>query len=126
MATFTSGGDSVTLGVEPSIEQYEYNLAVDPTIRNRTDAGYEITRSRASAVKRMWRLRYVPISRSEKEDLHAFIEAVGVGGSIVTWNDPADDSDPQEDISVRFAETPVYTPWYSWHHYAVDLMIEEM
>jgi len=61
-----------------------------PSIRSRSDAGYLVSRPRWTATKREFKLSFKGIDRTALEEIIAFFDALGWGGSEFNYINPAD------------------------------------
>ncbi len=78
-----------TLGVAPTISDFDETLAQDPTLRYETDGGFVITGARFTGTPPdKYHLKYEPITEAEKTALKAFQAEVRVGAGMFDWINP--------------------------------------
>lgn len=75
---------------------------VDNTIKSDTEAGYVITRTRYSKIRKKFEVLYTLMSAADKALLEAFIDTVEGATDYFTWTHPASGVA----YTVRFSEPP--------------------
>ena len=85
----------------PNVNDFEKEVAVDPTIRSQFENGYQLTRNRFTVVPKKWKLTFEYLTDTDKSTLETFEEdTAGFGGTSFDWENTEDG----ETYDVRFAE----------------------
>lgn len=113
-----------TLGVAPTVSDYEETLAQDPTLRHETDGGYVITGVRFTGTPPdKYHLKYEPITEVEKASLKTFQAQQGVGAVMFDWINPFTSAV----LDVRLLSPMKFKPWKGMPGlWSVELDIEEV
>ncbi len=93
--------DFPTLTQGPSVEEFEQETAVDPTLRSQFENGYQLSRNRFTVVPKKWKLVFRYLTAADKTALETFEETtVGYGGTSFNWENTEDG----ETYDVKFVE----------------------
>lgn len=96
-------GTYPSLSVNPTYA-WEEKVAVDPTIRSRSEGGYLKTRPRFTRIPDRWHVVYDPLPNADKNTLKAHEIERGVGSNSFSWTNPID----SQSYEVRFAAPVEY------------------
>lgn len=97
MASFPS------LTYPPDPGSWQETVLEDPTLRGRSEGGYTVTRSRFTAVKKKWKIKYPIVTDDDKDTLESFENTtVYYGTESFTWYN----HHTQTNYTVRFL-TPI-------------------
>lgn len=95
-----------TLSVSPSLLSPDGALAVDPTLKSQTEAGYEVTRSKFTRMRRKWGVHYDLLNGTDMGLLRAHETAMQGGSLLFTWTHPVSGTA----YTVRFGDGGVKGP----------------
>lgn len=76
------------ISVPPSLLSPDGALAVDPTLKSQSEAGYELTRAKFTRPRRKWGVNYDLLNDTDMGLLRAFEVEVQVGALSFTWTHP--------------------------------------
>ena len=74
----------------PRVSAFEESLAIDPTLRSPTEAGYKMTRAKFTRIPKKWTFFYPALSATDKGSLDTFqLTTVRVGADSFSWTNPS-------------------------------------
>jgi len=124
MATFPIIYRHGTMVQQPEVGALDATYAHDPAIRSLSAGGYVTSRAAFTRLTRRWTIRYVWMSKTNKDVLLAFEDARRGGSESFTWTNPIDDTS----YTVRFLEPVRYTPHahtnFLW--WTVEFILEQV
>lgn len=111
------------LSIDPSVEGWEEESALDPAIRSETEGGYTQTRPRFTRIRGKWSISYLYLPVADKNTLKSFERNTVRGGSdSFTWTNPADGVQ----YTVRFLGTVKYKMSVNKNLWDISFVLEEV
>ena len=93
------------LSKEPNLQSFTEEKAVNPVITSTFENGFMQTRSKFTAVPKLWTFTYNFLTDQDKDILIGFEESVCYGATFFEFTNPAD----LRTYEVRFVEPLKYT-----------------
>jgi hypothetical protein len=118
-------GTFPSLSINPAYV-WDEEAAADPTLRSRSEGGYQKTRPRHTRIPMKWTIVYDALPASDKDTLQGHEHERGVGSASFTWTNPID----SQQYTVRFAARIKYKllPYFinSGRAWRVEFDLEEV
>lgn len=109
-----------TLGKNPTIQGWEEQVSLDPTISSKSEAGYRKTRQRHTRQPKRWHVVYMALSNTDKGTLETHEQERGVGSASFSWTNPVNSTG----YTVRFMGPVRYRLAPAWEGGAISWDVE--
>ena len=108
---------------EEVLDSWEEGIVIDPTLKNDSEGGYTVTRSRFTRLRKWFSYEFPYYTSADKATLQTFIDStVVVGTTSFTWTNPLNSTN----YIVRFAERPDIKPNKGTSYYKIKIKVEEV